>query len=303
METIGVVLNTIIATMRTEELLAESQRLASELQSGPGGAAPLERRSSSSRRKSLKASEELLQAQQEELQQTNEELEEKATLLEQQNRDIEVKNQAIEGARLSLAGEGRAARASARRYKSEFLANMSHELRTPLNSLLILSRAAGRQPDRQPDATSRSSSRRRSIDAGTDLLDADRRHPRPVEGRGRQDGRRARRRSTLARVCDYVERTFEPLAAEKGLDLSAVLVEEERLPEAIVTDEQRLQQILKNLLSNAFKFTSEGTVSLRIGLAPAGLRYANDALGLADTVIAFTVTDTGIGIEHDKLRC
>src|SRR5205085_5856478 len=123
METIGIVLNTIIANMRTEELLEQSQRLTHELQS---------------------QSEEL-QSQQEELQQTNEELQEKAALLAEQNRNIEIKNAEIEVARLSL--EERAEQlALSSKYKSEFLANMSHELRTPLNSLLILAKLLAENP-------------------------------------------------------------------------------------------------------------------------------------------------------------
>src|SRR4051794_31683307 len=296
METFGVVLNSIIATMRTEELLVESQRLASELQSGQEEL----RRSNQEleqQAQSLKASEELLQAQQEELQQTNEELEEKATLLEQQKRDIEAKNQAIEGARLSLQEKAEQLAISSR-YKSEFLANMSHELRTPLNSMLVLARllaenSTGNLSDKQVEFATT------MLDAGTDLLDLidDVLDLSKVEA-GKMDV--APGEVALAKVCEFAERTFEPLAAEKGLALSAVLVEDDGLPQTIVTDEQRLQQILRNLLSNAIKFTSEGTVSLRVGLAPQGIRYNNDALGLAGQVLAFAVTDTGIGIEDDK---
>jgi GAF domain-containing protein len=144
-ETIGVVLNTIIATMRTEELLDQSQRLTRELQeqSVELQTQQEELRISNaeleSQAASLKASEELLQQQQEELQQTNEELQEKARLLAEQNASIEVKNREIEMARLGLEEKAQQLSLSSK-YKSEFLANMSHELRTPLNSLLILAK-------------------------------------------------------------------------------------------------------------------------------------------------------------------
>ena len=170
MEIIGVSLNAIIASSRTAALLVESQRLAGELQNKSGE----------------------LQTQQRELQQSNAELEEKARLLARQNRAIEIKNLEIEDARRAL--EDRAEQlALSSRYKSEFLANMSHELRTPLNSLLILAKLLDRQPGRQPQRPAggvrADDPQRRHRPAP-----ADQRHPRPVQGRGRQDGRPPRRR-------------------------------------------------------------------------------------------------------------
>ncbi len=289
-ETIGATLNSIIANMRTEELLEQSQSLTQELQSQSEELQSRQEELKSSNAEleeqaaSLKASEELLQTQQEELQQTNEELQEKAALLSQQNRDIEIKNREIETARSGLE-EKAAQLALSSKYKSEFLANMSHELRTPLNSLLILSNllaenSGGRLDDKQVEYA------RTIHTAGSDLLslineildlskvEAGRMevHPTPIG---------------LGAIRDYVERTFSPVAGEKGLKFEVNLAR--KLPDTITTDEQRLQQILKNLLSNAFKFTLKGSVTLRIDQADKGR-------------LAFTVADTGIGIPEDKLQ-
>jgi signal transduction histidine kinase/DNA-binding response OmpR family regulator/HAMP domain-containing protein len=241
METLGVVLNTIIANMRTEELLQQSQSL-------------------------------------------NAELEQQAQLLEERNLDIEGKNREIDQARLGLE-EKAAQLALSSRYKSEFLANMSHELRTPLNSLLILSKLlldneAGNLTPKQLDFA------RTIRAAGSDLLELinDILDLSKIEA-----GKMDLLFDTIALddICVYVRRTFEPVAADKGLALDIVLAD--GVPSAIVTDEQRLQQILRNLLSNAFKFTADGGVTLRIDRAH-------------DNEIAFSVIDTGIGIAAEKLE-
>ncbi len=240
METLGVVLNTIIANMRTEELLQQSQSL-------------------------------------------NAELEQQAQLLEERNLDIEGKNREIEQARLGLE-EKAAQLALSSRYKSEFLANMSHELRTPLNSLLILSKLlldneGGNLNAKQLDFA------RTIRAAGSDLLELinDILDLSKIEA-GKMD--LLLDALPLADVCVYVRRTFEPVAADKGLTLDIVLAA--GVPKTIVTDEQRLQQILRNLLSNAFKFTAEGGITLRIERA-------------GEDQIAFSVIDTGIGIAQEKL--
>ncbi|MHB8435359.1 MAG: response regulator, partial [Acidimicrobiales bacterium] len=302
-ETIGVVLNTIIATMRTEELLEQSQRLTQELQAQSvelqtqqeelrDSNAELELQAAS-----LKASEELLQQQQEELQQTNEELQEKARLLAEQNRAIEVKNREIEIARLGLEEKAQQLAVSSR-YKSEFLANMSHELRTPLNALLIMAKLLSDNSD--GNLTEKQVEFARTIHgAGADLLDLinDILDLSKVEA-GKMDV--VPTPVHLGEVADRVRRGFEALAGHKGLALEVGVSPE--LADTITTDEQRLHQVLKNLMSNAVKFTDQGTVSLFIAPAPSGMHYANPALAQAGSVVAFSVVDTGVGIAPDKLR-
>jgi signal transduction histidine kinase/HAMP domain-containing protein/CheY-like chemotaxis protein len=261
-ETIGVVLSTIIANVRTEQLLQQSQSQSQELQSQS----------------------QALKTQQEELQATNDELQEKAGQLERQNRDIEIKNREIEMARASLEEKAEQLALSSK-YKSEFLANMSHELRTPLNSLLILSKVLG--ANESGNLTEKQVDSAQTIhNAGSDLLALinDILDLSKVEA-GKMDVHVTR--TSLAGVRDYVDRTFRPVAEEKGLGFAVEL--EPGAPEEIETDEQRLQQILKNLLSNAIKFTNTGSVTLRV------------TRGEGDNV-AFAVEDTGIGIPPDKLK-
>ncbi|HEU4656013.1 MAG TPA: HAMP domain-containing protein, partial [Capillimicrobium sp.] len=289
-ETTGVVLSNISANRRTEELLEESQRLAEELQSQQDelkrSNLELEQQA-----QSLKASEELLQTQQEELQQTNDELKEKAALLSQQNRAIEEKNAEIERAREAL--EERAAQlAVSSQYKSEFLANMSHELRTPLNSLLILSKLLA--DNTQGNLTAEQVEFAQTINqAGSDLLAliSDILDLSKVEA-GKMEVNPGH--VPMDDVIAGVERAFRPVAEQKGLAFDIEV--DPAAPTALFTDEQRLQQVLRNLLSNAFKFTDDGSVALRV--APT------DEVGFDGTpyAVAFTVADTGIGIPDDKLR-
>jgi HAMP domain-containing protein/CheY-like chemotaxis protein/Skp family chaperone for outer membrane proteins len=302
-ESIGVVLNTIIANMRTEELLAQSQDLTQELQSQSEELQAQQEELQQSNKEleeqaaSLKASEELLQTQQEELQQTNEELEEKAQLLEEQNRRIEIKNREIELARAALEEKAEQLALSSR-YKSEFLANMSHELRTPLNSLLILAKLLGENPD-QNLSDKQIEFAQTIYSAGSDLLDLinDILDLSKVEA-GRMDVNVGEVK--LADVREFVERSFRPIADDKRLDF-VVEVHGANVPPTVETDEQRLQQVLKNLLSNAFKFTESGDVRLRVAVAE-DRQFASEALSRADTVLAFSVSDSGIGIPEDKLR-
>jgi signal transduction histidine kinase/DNA-binding response OmpR family regulator len=293
-ESIGVVLNMIQANMRTEELLEQSQSLASELQDQQEelrrSNAELEQQA-----RTLRESEELLRDQQEELQQVNEELEEKASLLAEQNKKVEQKNREVESARVALEEKAEQLAISSK-YKSEFLANMSHELRTPLNSLLILARLLAENKD--ANLTEKQVEFARTIySAGTDLLTLinDVLDLSKVEA-GRLELVPAQ--VEIAEVQGFVERTFRPVAEQKGLDFSIEVQPD--VPSTLYTDGQRLQQVLKNLLSNAFKFTDDGSVGLTVRVAERGRRFSNRALDAAKQVIAFAVHDTGIGIPKDK---
>jgi HAMP domain-containing protein/CheY-like chemotaxis protein len=303
-ETIGVVLNTIQANMRTEVLLEQSQSLAQELQSQSEELQTqqeeLQQRNEELEETAatLRASEELLQQQQEELQQTNEELEEKARQLEQQNARIEIKNQEIELARSALEEKAEQLALSSK-YKSEFLANMSHELRTPLNSLLILARLLS--DNTEQNLTDKQIEFANTIHAaGSDLLDLinDILDLSKVEA-GKMEI--APTDISLSDLRERIERAFHPVAEQKGLEFE-VAVAGANVPPTISTDAQRLEQILRNLLSNAFKFTDEGRVALRIEEGPTGGHFMNERLNHADAVVAFVVEDTGIAIPHDKLR-
>ncbi len=302
-ESIGVVLNTIQANMRTEELLQQSQQLTQELQSQSEELQAQQEELQQTNKEleeqaaSLKASEELLQTQQEELQQTNEELEEKAQLLEEQNRRIEIKNREIELARAALEEKAEQLALSSR-YKSQFLANMSHELRTPLNSLLILAKLLAENPD--DNLNEKQIEFANTIySAGSDLLDLinDILDLSKVEA-GRMNVHVSDVK--LSDLRDFVERSFRPIAHDKGLGFE-IEVRGANVPPTVETDEQRIQQILKNLLSNAFKFTESGHVKLRIGVAE-GRQFASETLSRADAVLEFAVVDTGVGIPNDKLR-
>ncbi|HTW00627.1 MAG TPA: ATP-binding protein, partial [Streptosporangiaceae bacterium] len=270
--TIGVAINTIMATSRTEALLSESQRLTSQLQE-----------------RSVE-----LQRQQAELRRSNAELEEKAALLAKQNSAIEVQNRQIEQARQTLEERAQELAISSR-YKSDFLANMSHELRTPLNSLLVLAKLLSENQD--GNLTGQQVDFARTIHAaGSDLLQLinDILDLSKVEA-GKMDVNPAELR--LPALVDYVDATFRPMAEDKGLGFSIEM--RPGTPDPLYVDEQRLQQIVRNLLSNAVKFTTAGDVRLTIGRADE-VEFGG-ALGRASEIVAFAVSDTGVGIAADKL--
>jgi HAMP domain-containing protein/signal transduction histidine kinase len=265
-ESIGIVVNTIEANTRTEDLLKQSQSLAKELQS-----------------------------QQQELQLTNQQLGEKAQLLAEQNVEVERKNKEVELARAALE-EKAAQLALTSRYKSEFLANMSHELRTPLNSLLILSDQLGRNSESH--LSLREVEFAQTIHAAghdllaliNDILDLSKIESGTVVVDPAE--------ITFGELRDYIERTFRHVADTAGLEFEIAF--SESLPRIMYTDAKRLQQVIKNLLSNAFKFTAAGSVTFRARCVRTGWSPGNETLDLAEQVVAFSVRDTGIGIPADK---
>ncbi|MCU1503943.1 MAG: sensor hybrid histidine kinase [Ilumatobacteraceae bacterium] len=261
-ESIGLVLNTIEVDTLTENLLRQSQSLAEELRS-----------------------------QQEELRESNEDLGRQASLLAAQNIEAEKKNQEVEESK-RLVEEKAGQLAVSSKYKSEFIANMSHELRTPLNSLLILAEQLEDNPDRNMTAlqVQYASVIRASghdllgllngildlakVESGTVVLEmAD---------------------LSIDEVCDSLRREFDLVAQGKGLAFAVDVAV--GCPSHIVSDQQRLRQIMKNLLSNAFKFTEHGEVCVRISSVLGGWDGDEPSLSNAASVIALTVSDTGIGI-------
>ncbi len=295
-ESIGIVLNTLAANMRTEELLKQSQSLTLELQNQQQ-----ELQETNSRlelqAKSLQASEERLKEQQEELQQTNEELEEKAQMLSEQNHEVERQNRQIEIARQDLEEKAEQLTLTSK-YKSEFLANMSHELRTPLNSMLILSRLLSENgegnltPKQTNYATTIYSSGNDLLALINEILDLAKIESGTMTVENTQ--------VSFRDLQDYVDRNFREVAQDKGLDFLTELASD--LPQFVETDMQRLQQVIRNLLSNALKFTERGQVALRIQTADSGWSRDQEILNRAAHVIAFSVSDTGIGIPGHRQR-
>jgi HAMP domain-containing protein/CheY-like chemotaxis protein/signal transduction histidine kinase len=265
---IGIVLNSIEATMQTEGLLKQSQQLAGELQ-----------------------------AQQRELQQTNEQLEQKAQQLAERNVEVERKNQEIEQARRALE-EKATELALTSKYKSEFLANMSHELRTPLNSILILGQQLTENPE--GNLTGKQVEFARTIHgAGTDLLNliSDILDLSKIEsGTVTVDAEEI----FFSNLVDMVARPFRHEAETRQLSFDVHV--DPNLGRSITTDSKRLQQVLKNLLSNAFKFTGQGGVRLNVSAALGGWSAGHPVLGQATGVVAFEVSDSGIGIPLEKQK-
>ena len=265
-ESIGIVLNTIETNTRTEELLEQSQSLAGELKT-----------------------------QQEELRRTNDELQDKALLLVKQKDEVEAKNKEVEEARKSLEEKAEQLTLTSK-YKSEFLANMSHELRTPLNSLLILAQqlyenAEGNLNDKQIRyAKTIHSCGDDLIQLINDILDLSK-----IES-----GFISANISTVrvSEIATFVETTFKPISEARNLKFK--IETDYNLPTSIETDIQRLNQILKNLLSNAFKFTEKGGVTLSISEANKNWKPGNPHLDNSSKVISFSISDTGIGIPQEK---
>lgn len=271
---IGVALRSARYRAELQAVLEETQRQAEELQVG-AEELRVSNEELEEQGRALKESQVRLEQQQVELEQTNSQLEEQAQTLETQRDDLERTTAAVQLKARELE--------QASQYKSDFLANMSHELRTPLNSLLILSKLLGDNPDDNL-STEQVKYARTIQSSGNDLLTLinDILDLSKIEAGHIQIQPET---LPLQRLTSDIREVFQPVANERGLDFEIILAGD--LPSAIETDRQRLEQVLKNLLSNAFKFTERGGVRLAVSAAPEGR-------------IAMAVTDTGIGVSAEQ---
>ena len=295
-ESLGLVVTTIQSNERTEKLLTESQALSDELRVNSQRLQESEQLLKEQQEELRQTNEELEQAN-EELQQANEEMEERANLLAEQKLGLERSNKEVEESRKALERQS-AQLAQTSKYKSEFLANMSHELRTPLNSLLILSNVLADNSD--GNLTPKQVQHAKTINAsGTDLLDLINEilDLSKIEAGAVDLDVTEVRFDTFA---DFIEHTFRPIAEQKRLQFAVRL--DPALGAAMYTDLRRLQQIVKNLLSNALKFTHQGTVELTIRPATHEWLGKVELLDTAKAVCAFEVRDTGIGIPPNRLQ-
>jgi CheY-like chemotaxis protein/CHASE3 domain sensor protein len=290
-ESIGVGVNSAVARIKLRALFEQTQQQAEELESQQE-----ELRTTNEelvyKSEQLQASEEELRVQQEELRQTNAELEEKAQQLEERNIAVNQAKEAIglKAEELEISGK----------YKSEFLANMSHELRTPLNSILILARIL---KDNKPENLNEDQVKYAGVihNAGTDLLTLinDILDLSKIES-GKLD------LTILPLKPQVIKQDMKALFGElaKSKKIGFHLVLENGLPTELLTDQSRLEQIVKNLLSNAFKFTPEhGEVTLRMSKTKPGTQFFSNQLKTStEDIIAIAVTDSGIGIPADKQK-
>ena len=273
-EAVGIALRSARYRAELRDLLEKTQSQAEELQV-QSEELRVSNEELEEQGRALKESQVRLEQQQAELEQTNSQLEEQTQLLESQRDDLERTGAAVELKARELE--------QASRYKSDFLANMSHELRTPLNSLLILSKLLGDNPagnlsdEQVQHARTIQSSGNDLLTLINDILDLSKIEAGHLEIRPEQ--------MSLPRLATDMRQLFEPLARERGLDFQITIAED--VPAAIVSDRMRLEQVLKNLLSNAFKFTEKGGVTLSVERE-------------GDEGIALSVTDTGIGISQEQ---
>ena len=294
-ESIAMAISSAHDRVRMQDLLEEAQRSAEELQ-----AQQEELRASNEeleeQTKTISMSEASLKAQQGELQASNEELEEKTEYLQSQKQEILDKNRKIEKSRKQLEDKARELEVSSK-YKSEFLANMSHELRTPLNSLLILSEMLSE--NKEGNLTKKQLESAEIIHRGgqdllnliNDILDLSK-----VEsGKLTLEIEDIELHHLERSICTQ----FEPLTQNKDFKFISEIAAD--LPKTIQTDQMRTLQILKNLMSNAFKFTAQGSVIFRIFVPNSDVVFKQRHLN-SQNCIGFSVVDTGIGIEQDKQR-
>lgn len=269
----GIAVNNVAGRMEVERLLRESQVLTEELQAHT---------------EELQTQSEELQMQQEEMRMTTEHLEEQNLIAEQKTRELEKAKKKLEVYSEKLRQSSQ--------YKTNFLANMSHELRTPLNSILILSQLLADNDNDTLNADEEGYAKiihtsgndllkliddildLSKIEAGKVVLTVD--------------------EVNITEIPELIRLSFDPIANDKGIDFT--IQTESNLPNLWHTDGQRLQQILKNLLSNAFKFTERGSVHMKLEMVDSSLVEQLLPSHSNDSVLAISVTDTGIGIPLDK---
>jgi CheY-like chemotaxis protein len=285
---IGIAVNSMVAKVKLQELFEKTQQQAEEL-TAQQEELRVTNEDLMHKTEELQASEEELRVQQEELQQANSELEEKAQLLEEKNASINQAKEAIslKAEELSLSS----------RYKSEFLANMSHELRTPLNSILILARIL---KDNKLNNLSEEQIKYAGVihNAGSDLLALinDILDLSKIES-GKVDLIIENVKPSAIKA--QTEALFNEVAKQKEINFEFKL--KDQLPTNIVTDQSRVEQIIKNLLSNAFKFTRKGgNVTVEVGVAQKEDVKYNPSLTTQEKLVYFAVSDSGIGISQDK---
>jgi CheY-like chemotaxis protein/CHASE3 domain sensor protein len=295
-DSFALVLTTIQAGERTEQLLVESQALAADLKSQSDKLHESELQLKEQQEELRQSNEELEQAN-EELEQANEEMEERSTLLAEQKTNLERSNREVNDARRALERQS-SLLAQTSKYKSEFLANMSHELRTPLNSLLILSKVLADNadgnltPKQVQHARTVHGSANDLLELINDILDLSKVEAGVVDLDVEE--------FAFAEFQQFIENTFAPIAENKGL--AFVVKVDPSLGQCMCSDLRRVQQVVKNLLSNALKFTREGSVELNIRRANKEWQGAEGLLDKADKVVAFEVRDTGIGIPQESLQ-
>jgi len=294
LENIAISIHTAHARDKMKSLLHKTQEQAEELQ-----VQQEELRQSNEeleeQTRALKASEEALQAQQEELRVTNEELEERTKVLEKQRDDIHKKNDELEKARVEIQRKANDLE-QASRYKSEFLANMSHELRTPLNSILVLSQLMAE--NKQHNLTEKQIEYAKTINgSGADLLNL----INEILDLSKVEAGKTHLNHEQVwnnEMKEHLMQVFTPLAEKKGLIFEVEIDKDS--PDSVYTDRLRLQQILRNLCSNAVKFTEKGNVKVIISDASNLVTHRKDFKG--KSLIAYRVQDTGIGISENKFH-
>ncbi|WP_114782661.1 response regulator [Botryobacter ruber] len=288
-ENIGIAFNSSQSRTILKELLEETQKQAEELEAQQEELRQINEELQE-KTNLLEESEAELKAQQEELQQTNEELEEQANLLEEQKNKLEVAKMDIETKARELE--------ITNKYKSEFLANMSHELRTPLNSILILAQLLGENKNKVLGAKEVEFAKN-IYSSGTDLLNL----INEILDLSKVESGKIEldiEETELPEVKDNLQAMFREIAVNKEIDFK-INFRKEEITATLTTDKQRLEQILRNLLSNAFKFTDKGgQVTLDITTVVPPHRLRNRSLRTSDKVLAFSVSDTGIGIPESK---